>query len=143
MADSKSVYEDEWGEIIDRPSSDVIELRWFDTTASMSKEQFQRWLTSFADQVGRLHRSRVLVDGTNFRTNPAFMDGGWRDANIIPRYNAAGVVSFAFHMPAEMPMVGTPWPITVIRRGMAPSTRMNVTSEIRSPCRSISGIDHQ
>ena len=108
MADSKSVYEDEWGEIIDRPSSDLIELRWFDTTASMSKEQFQQWLTTFADQVGRLHRSRVLVDGTNFRTNPAFMDGGWRDANIIPRYNAAGVVSFAFHMPAEMPMVGKP-----------------------------------
>jgi hypothetical protein len=41
MANAKSVYEDDWGEIIDRPSSDVIELRWFDTTASMSKPQFQ------------------------------------------------------------------------------------------------------
>jgi hypothetical protein len=103
MADSKSVYEDEWGEIIDRPSSDVIELRWFDTTGSMSKEQFQQWLSTFADHVGRLRRSRVLIDGTNFKMNPAFMDGGWRDANIIPRYNAAGVTSFAFHMPPEMP----------------------------------------
>ena len=108
MADAKSVYEDDWGEIIDRPSSDVIELRWFDTTTSMSKPQFQQWLTGFADHVGRLRRSRVLVDGTNFKVNPAFMDGGWRDAHIIPKYNAAGVASFAFHMPVEMPMVGKP-----------------------------------
>jgi hypothetical protein len=108
MVDSKVVYEDEWGEIIDRPSSDVIEVRWFDTTASMSKEEFERWLSIFADHVVRLRRSRVLIDGTNFKTNPAFMDGAWRDANIIPRYNAAGVTSFAFHMPAEMPMVGAP-----------------------------------
>ena len=108
MVDSKYAYEDEWGEIIDRPSSDVIELRWFDTTATMSKGQFQQWLSTFADHVARAHRSRVLIDGTNFKVNPAFMDGGWRDATIIPRYNAAGVRSFAFHMPAEMPMVGRP-----------------------------------
>lgn len=44
MADSKHMYEDEWGEIIDRPSSNLIELRWFDTTAAMSKEQFQQSL---------------------------------------------------------------------------------------------------
>jgi hypothetical protein len=40
--------------------------------------------------------------------SPANMDGPWRDANIIPRYNAAGVARFAFHMPAGMPMIGTP-----------------------------------
>lgn len=106
MANSTHVYEDEWGEIIDRPSSDVIEVRWFDSTASMSKEQFEQWLSTFADYVGRLRRSRVLIDGTNFKMNPAFMDAGWRDANIIPRYNAAGVTGFAFHMPDGMPMVG-------------------------------------
>jgi hypothetical protein len=31
----------------------------------------------------------------------------WRDANIVPRYNAAGVKKFAFHMPAGMPAIGT------------------------------------
>jgi hypothetical protein len=35
------------------------------------------------------------------------MDGPWRDANIIPRYNAAGVKKFA-HMPEGMPMIGEP-----------------------------------
>jgi hypothetical protein len=40
--------------------------------------------------------------------SPAKMDGPWRDANIIPRYNAAGVAKFAFHMPDGMPMIGEP-----------------------------------
>lgn len=106
MADGKHVYEDQWGEIIDRPPTDLIELRWFDTTAAMSKDQFQHWLSTFADHVGRARRQRVLVDGISFKMNPAFMDGSWRDANIIPRYNAAGVSRFAFLMPAGMPMIG-------------------------------------
>jgi hypothetical protein len=38
------------------------------------------------------------------------MDGPWRDVNIIPRYNAAGVRKFAFHMPDGMPMIGEPRP---------------------------------
>jgi hypothetical protein len=108
MSDSTFVYEDEWGEIIDRPAADLTELRWFDTTAAMSKDKFEEWLSTFADYVGRLHHRRVLIDGTSFKMNPSFMDGEWRDANIIPRYNAAGVTSFAFHMPAEMPMIGKP-----------------------------------
>ena len=108
MPDSKHLYEDEWGEIIDRRSIGLVELRWFDSTSPMSKDQFQKWLSTFADQVGKAHRQRVLIDATSFRMNPAFMDGTWRDANIIPRYNAAGVRRFAFHMPAAMPMVGKP-----------------------------------
>ena len=38
----------------------------------------------------------------------ARMDLAWRDANIIPRYNTAGVKRFAFLMPAGMPAIGTP-----------------------------------
>jgi hypothetical protein len=100
------LYEDDWGEIIDRPSANLIEVRWFDTTASMSKEQFQQWLSTFADHVAKSRRPRVLIDSLQFRTNPAFMDGAWRDANIIPGYNAAEVTKFAFLMPAEIPVVG-------------------------------------
>jgi hypothetical protein len=108
MTDVKHVYEDQWGEVIDRPSSDLVELRWFDTTSGMSAEQFRRWLSTFADQVERHRRSKVLVDGTQFLMNPANMDNDWRDANIIPRYNAAGVARFAFHFPAGMPAIGAP-----------------------------------
>jgi len=102
------VYEDRWGEVFDRPSADLIELRWFDTTADMSAHEFQDWLTNFAECVEKCGRSRVLIDSTTFRMSPANMDGPWRDANIIPRYNAAGVAKFAFHMPEGMPMIGKP-----------------------------------
>lgn len=105
---SEQVYEDRWGEVFDRPSANLVELRWFDTTADMSKDDFQRWLSKFAECVERCGRSGVLVDSTVFRMSPTLMDGPWRDANIIPRYNAAGVKKFAFHMPQGMPMIGEP-----------------------------------
>jgi len=105
---TNQVYEDKFGEVFDRPSADLIELRWFDSTAEMSGHDFQTWLATFAQCVERCGRSRVLVDSTSFRMDPAKMDGPWRDANIIPRYNAAGVAKFAFQMPEGMPMIGTP-----------------------------------
>jgi hypothetical protein len=105
---TEQIYEDEWGEVFDRPAADLIELRWFDSTEEMSAGQFQGWLEKFAECVEKCRRSRVLVDSTAFRMSPAKMDGPWRDANIIPRYNAAGVRKFAFHMPEGMPMIGQP-----------------------------------
>jgi hypothetical protein len=107
----QQVYADRWGEVMDRSSADLIELRWFDTTVDMSAQEFQGALSEFAGCVERCGRSRVLIDGTSFLMNPANLDGRWRDANIIPRYNAAGVARFAFHMPEGMPMIGaTPAP---------------------------------
>jgi hypothetical protein len=44
----------------------------------------------------RLHRPRLLIDGTRFMMDPANLNDAWRDANIIPRYDAAGVRRFAF-----------------------------------------------
>jgi hypothetical protein len=105
---TQQVYEDKFGEIFDRPSANLVELRWFDSTAEMSAQEFQSWLTKFVECVERCGRSGVLVDSTVFRMSPAKMDGPWRDANIIPRYNAAGVKRFAFHMPEGMPMIGEP-----------------------------------
>jgi hypothetical protein len=106
MADAEHVYEDRWGEIIDRPAQELVELRWYDTTAAMSAAQFQEWLKTFAAHVERLHRPRALIDGTRFMMDPANLDDAWRDANIIPRYNAAGVRRFAFLFPDGMPAIG-------------------------------------
>ena len=101
-------FTDEWGEVIDRPEQDTIEIRWFDSTSTMSGNQFNDWLTRFATEVERTSRSRVLVDSVPFAMPMGKMDGGWRDANIIPRYNAAGVKRFAFLMPKGMPAIGAP-----------------------------------
>ena len=100
------VYGDQFGDIIDRPEIGVIEIRWFDATASMSADEFQTWLSGFVTELEQRGRRRVLVDTTQFRMDPALMNAAWRDAHIIPRYNAAGVERFAFHMPSGMPLIG-------------------------------------
>ncbi len=100
------VWEDQFGEVIDRASADVIEIRWYDTTSAMSSDEFNEWLVRFADSVEERRRAGVLVDSLSFLMDPSNMNGPWRDANIIPRYNAAGVRRFAFLMPAGMPLIG-------------------------------------
>ena len=37
--------------------------------------------------------------------DPSQIDAEWRDANIVPRYNSAGVKAFAFH--TGMPAIGS------------------------------------
>lgn len=37
------MYEDQWGEIIDRPTFKLVEIRWYDTTSEMSGEDFNAW----------------------------------------------------------------------------------------------------
>ena len=106
MPDADHLYEDEWGACIDRPDAGYIEIRWYDSTAGMSREQFNDWLSAFADVVVARGRRAILVDATAFLMDPAFMDMEWRDANIVPRYHEAGLRKFAFHMPAGMPLIG-------------------------------------
>jgi len=102
------VYEDRWGAIIDHAGAGFVEIRWYDTTSAMSVDEFQQWLTNFATEVERLRRPGILVDATRFLFDPAKTSAEWWYANIVPRYNAAGVKKFAFHMPEGMPEVGSP-----------------------------------
>ena len=103
---SEILYEDEWGEIIDRPLLDLVEIRWYDTTADMTGAEFNNWLSTYAGFVETKVRPGCLVDSVQFKMPMDRMDSGWRDENIIPRYNAAGVARFAFVMPAGMPLIG-------------------------------------
>lgn len=105
---SEIIYEDQWGEIIDRPDAKLVEIRWYDATADMSGDQFNDWLTTFAKHVAEKQHPGCLVDATRFRMSMDKMDSQWRDDNIIPKYNAAGVKSFAFLMPDGMPLIGAP-----------------------------------
>jgi hypothetical protein len=102
------VYEDRFGAVIDHADVGYVEIRWYDTTETMSKEQFEDWLAGFAGAVERLRQAGILVDGTRFLMDPGNNDMEWRDAHIVPRYNSAGVKKFAFHMPEGMPAIGTP-----------------------------------
>ena len=106
MGSVDTLFEDRWGACIDRPDDGFIEIRWFDTTDELGVDDFKDWLTRFAGAVVERRRPGVLVDATSFKMPPGQMDAAWRDANIIPRYNEAGVRRFAFHMPAGMPAIG-------------------------------------
>ena len=108
MAETRHTYEDSFGEVIDRPALDLVELRWHDATETMSAAQFQDWLAAFAGQLEQLRRPTVLVDATRFLMDRANLDDEWRDAHIVPRYNAAGVRRFAFLYPDGVPLIGMP-----------------------------------
>ena len=102
------VYEDRFGAVIDHADAGYLEIRWYDTTEAMSSDQFQNWLSAFAGEVERRGQPGILVDSTRFLMDRARMDDDWRDEHIVPRYNAAGVHRFAFHVPDGMPAVGAP-----------------------------------
>lgn len=108
---AQHAFEDGYGEIIDRPDHGFIEIRWFDTTAEMTKKEFQDWLVNFTDFVEKSSSKRVLIDATSFHMQGMAETMGWRDEVIIPRYNAVGITKFAFHLPAGAPPIGgTPAP---------------------------------
>lgn len=102
------LYEDAWGSITVHPGKNLLEARWYDTTSDLTTEEFNQWLSTAAGFVESEKATRVLVDATSFRMDPSRADPAWRDANVIPRYNRAGVRRFAFHMPAGMPAIGAP-----------------------------------
>src|SRR5262245_38610650 len=61
----------------------------------------RRWL--FAWEAEKLRPASLLIDATQFqhKFGPGVMQ--WRDDFIMPRYGAAGVRKFAFHVPPGFP----------------------------------------
>ena len=108
MTAVRVVYTDKWGDILDRPDEDCLEIRWFDTTAIMNGDDFNTFLTRYAEHVEAWRRGGGLVDSVQFKMDISKMQRGWRDKHIVPRYNAAGLRKFAFVMPQGMPTIGTP-----------------------------------
>ena len=98
---SSKVAENAWGEIIHHESEGILELRWL--PGEMTDGAFKATLALFVWEAERRRPSFLLIDATQFRHKfgPGVMQ--WRDDCIIPRYGAAGVRKFAFHMPAGFP----------------------------------------
>jgi hypothetical protein len=91
-----------WGEIVHHKSDGILELRWLPTT--ITDGGFKATLALLAWQAELVRPHSLLIDATQFRP-PQFGPGvmQWRDDSITPRYGAAGVKKFAFHMPAGFP----------------------------------------
>jgi len=97
---SAQVTSNAWGRIVHHRSENVLELVWLPTTASMGDGGFKATLALFAWQAEQLRPTFLLIDATRFQHQfgPGVMQ--WRDDFIMPRYGAAGVKKFAFHVPA-------------------------------------------
>lgn len=83
-----------------RRDDNTIELEWSAETATMDEAQFRSGLERLAGFAEAHPGMNLLVDVRNFGYRPAPDNTAWRDANIIPRYNAGGVRKMAFLLPA-------------------------------------------
>lgn len=106
MDAQQTLYQDRWGEILGDGRTRHIEIHWTEETANMSGDDFMSWLERFAAFVEFGQCDTALVDARSFRMDPGSLSMDWRDKNIIPRYNTAGVQRFAFVMPKGMPAIG-------------------------------------
>jgi hypothetical protein len=90
-----------WCDIIHHRADGILELRWL--PAALTDAAFKATLALLAWEAERLRPGFVLIDATHFRHR--FGEGvmQWRNDCVIPRYGAAGVRKFAFHVPGEFP----------------------------------------
>jgi len=94
---------DEFGTTRLDPDSRTLELVWTDATTRMKEEQFRAALARLAGFAEEHRPQNILIDVTEFAFRPAPDMGRWRDSEIIPRYNRAGVAKFAFLVPSGAP----------------------------------------
>ncbi len=95
------VYRDQFGVLLEDKPRKLLELDWLDSTAAMSEEQFRSWLSRFAGEAEARRPSFLLIDVRQFRHRPGDDFGAWRDTNIVPHYNRAGVSKFAMLVPSD------------------------------------------
>ena len=98
---SSELYRDEFGTITHDREGSVLELVWFEKTASMTDDDFKEWLERYT-AFGELHcPAFMVIDGRRFRHRFGAELASWREEHIIPRYNAAGVRKLAFLLPKQ------------------------------------------
>jgi hypothetical protein len=92
------------------PTRKVVELEWSSTTAEMTEDDFRHGISRLADHAQEHVGASLMVDTRAFGYRPAPDNETWRDENIVPRYNAAGVRKFAFLWPPGAVSNSTPAP---------------------------------
>jgi hypothetical protein len=100
---ASELHRDEFGTILHEPQDKTLELRWLKASATMTDDDFMRSMERFADLAGEHRTPNMIVDVRDFLHTPGKDVGAWRDENIIPRYNSAGVRRFAFLLPEGTP----------------------------------------
>jgi hypothetical protein len=95
------LFRDEFSSVTRQDDHHAIVLQWFATTKTMTDAQFRQGLERLASLLEQERRPNVLIDVVAFAHQPDPDFSAWRDKNIIPRYNGAGVKKFAFLLPSS------------------------------------------
>ena len=75
----------------------VLQLVW--TDIPLSDDDVKRTLERFGEHAAKRHGANLLVDVRKFHYAWGPQMDEWRDANVVPVYNDAGVRKFAFLLP--------------------------------------------
>ena len=92
----KVVASDPWSQIIYYDEWNSLELRWLVSTAKAADSDVKTTMEFFAHEAVNRRPKTLLVDTTEFRHTWVDDMLQWRNAEIIPLYNQAGVAKFAF-----------------------------------------------
>jgi hypothetical protein len=90
------VEQDAWGQIIFYDEWNSLELKWLPATADATDPDVKKTMEVFAEEAVKRQPHTLIVDTTEFRHQWGEGMMEWRNARIVPRYNEANVVKFAF-----------------------------------------------
>jgi hypothetical protein len=99
----QAVASNEWGTITYHSEWKTMELKWEQTTRSMSDDGFRQTLQLLADEGLKFRPAYMIIDATEFFHNVAEGTFAWRNQHIIPLYNQAGIQKFAFLVTDQAP----------------------------------------
>jgi len=101
--EAEEIARNAWGVVLSYEEWRTLELSWLPSTSEMGDDGFKETLELFATEGERAKPDYMIIDATEFRHELGDGVMEWRDSEIIPRYNAAGVRKFAFLWPDDMP----------------------------------------
>ena len=90
------LFQDRFGAMFYDDARNILELRWFPETEFMTDDDYMGWLKRYAAAAEQHRAAFLLIDTLAFKHHPGASTGPWREANISPQYNRAGVRKFAF-----------------------------------------------
>jgi len=93
------LYRDQFGVLLEDLDHRMLELKWLESSAAMTDDDFKAWLERFSAEAETRRQPYLVINVREFRHRPGPEIAAWRDEHIIPRYNRGGVTKFAFLLP--------------------------------------------
>lgn len=80
----------------EEPGGRVVALVWQGSQRQMRSEDFRAGLNDLVRRIEEARPVGMLIDGRDFSYKPTVEDRSWRDSEVTPRYNGAGISKCAY-----------------------------------------------